>query len=127
MFVSTDKGDPFPFFAISEDHEALREAVRNVARDKIAPYAAEDMWQHLGYQPCVALVQLRKADRTRGEWSSPGNQRGSAVTIRAITASASDTWPSASRLNARRRSASTASRVRRDRSVLRNSVCRERM
>ena len=40
-FVSTDKGDLFPFFAISEDHEALREAVRNVARDKIAPHAAE--------------------------------------------------------------------------------------
>ncbi|GID91428.1 acyl-CoA dehydrogenase family protein [Amorphoplanes digitatis] len=28
-------------FRISEDHEALREAVRAVARDKIAPYAAE--------------------------------------------------------------------------------------
>ncbi|NMM23289.1 MAG: acyl-CoA dehydrogenase [Phycicoccus sp.] len=38
--MSTDKGD-FPFFTISEDHEALREAVRNVAEDKIAPHAAE--------------------------------------------------------------------------------------
>ena len=38
--VSTAKGD-FPFFTISEDHEALREAVRNVAEDKIAPHAAE--------------------------------------------------------------------------------------
>jgi acyl-CoA dehydrogenase len=38
--VSTDKGD-FRFFTISEDHEALREAVRNVAEDKIAPHAAE--------------------------------------------------------------------------------------
>jgi len=38
--VSTDKGD-FPYFTISEDHEALREAVRNVAEDKIAPHAAE--------------------------------------------------------------------------------------
>jgi len=38
--VSTDKSD-FPFFTISEDHEALREAVRNVAEDKIAPHAAE--------------------------------------------------------------------------------------
>ncbi|HEY5473737.1 MAG TPA: acyl-CoA dehydrogenase family protein, partial [Candidatus Limnocylindrales bacterium] len=28
-------------FTISEDHEALREAVRNVAEDKIAPHAAE--------------------------------------------------------------------------------------
>ncbi len=38
--MSTDRGD-FPFFTISEDHEALREAVRNVAEDKIAPHAAE--------------------------------------------------------------------------------------
>lgn len=38
--VSTDKGD-FPYFTVSEDHEALREAVRNVAEDKIAPHAAE--------------------------------------------------------------------------------------
>ncbi|HZW43624.1 MAG TPA: acyl-CoA dehydrogenase family protein, partial [Dermatophilaceae bacterium] len=38
--MSTDKSD-FPFFTISEDHEALREAVRNVAEDKIAPHAAE--------------------------------------------------------------------------------------
>jgi Acyl-CoA dehydrogenase, N-terminal domain len=28
-------------FAITEDHEALREAVRAIAEDKIAPYAAE--------------------------------------------------------------------------------------
>ncbi|MDU0312719.1 acyl-CoA dehydrogenase family protein [Phycicoccus sp. M110.8] len=34
-------GDPnFDLFRISEDHEALREAVRAVAEDKIAPYAA---------------------------------------------------------------------------------------
>jgi alkylation response protein AidB-like acyl-CoA dehydrogenase len=38
--VSTDKGD-FPFFTFSEDHEELRAAVRAVAEDKIAPYAAE--------------------------------------------------------------------------------------
>jgi Acyl-CoA dehydrogenases len=38
--VTTDKG-VFPFFTISEDHEELREAVRNVAEDKIAPHAAE--------------------------------------------------------------------------------------
>ncbi|MGD9961022.1 acyl-CoA dehydrogenase family protein [Nocardioides sp.] len=31
----------FDLFRISEDHEALREAVRSVADDKIAPYAAE--------------------------------------------------------------------------------------
>jgi alkylation response protein AidB-like acyl-CoA dehydrogenase len=39
-FVTTDKGS-FPFFTISEDHEELRAAVRNVAEDKIAPHAAE--------------------------------------------------------------------------------------
>ena len=33
--------DDFPFFAISEDHEELRAAVRSVAEDKIAPHAAE--------------------------------------------------------------------------------------
>ena len=34
-------GNPaFDLFRISEDHEALREAVRAVAEDKIAPYAA---------------------------------------------------------------------------------------
>jgi alkylation response protein AidB-like acyl-CoA dehydrogenase len=34
-------GNPdFPLFTISEDHEALREAVRAVAQDKIAPFAA---------------------------------------------------------------------------------------
>ena len=31
----------FPYFRLSEDHEAIREAVRAVASDKIAPYAAE--------------------------------------------------------------------------------------
>ena len=38
--MTTDKG-VFPFFTISEDHEELRQAVRNVAEDKIAPHAAE--------------------------------------------------------------------------------------
>jgi acyl-CoA dehydrogenase len=31
----------FDLYALSEDHEALREAVRHVAEDKIAPHAAE--------------------------------------------------------------------------------------
>ncbi|HSP75497.1 MAG TPA: leucine--tRNA ligase, partial [Cryobacterium sp.] len=45
---------------------AVREAaeVTAMALNLFAPYAAEDMWEHLGYQPCVALVQWRKADRT---------------------------------------------------------------
>jgi alkylation response protein AidB-like acyl-CoA dehydrogenase len=38
-FVSTGDAS-FDLFKISEDHDALREAVRAVARDKIAPYAA---------------------------------------------------------------------------------------
>ena len=38
--MTTDKG-VFPFFTISDDHEELRQAVRNVAEDKIAPHAAE--------------------------------------------------------------------------------------
>ncbi len=37
--MSTGNPD-FPLFQVSEDHEALREAVRAVAQDKIAPYAA---------------------------------------------------------------------------------------
>jgi len=36
---STDQG--YPLFALSEDHEALRAAVRAVAEAKIAPHAAE--------------------------------------------------------------------------------------
>ncbi|MBC7443677.1 MAG: leucine--tRNA ligase, partial [Ramlibacter sp.] len=45
---------------------AVREAaeVTAMALNLFAPYAAEDMWQHLGYEPCVALVQWRKADPT---------------------------------------------------------------
>ena len=31
----------FPHFALSEDHEELRQAVRSLAEDKIAPHAAE--------------------------------------------------------------------------------------
>src|SRR3954451_17227906 len=38
--MSSDR-DAFPHFALSEDHEELREAVRNLAEDKIAPHAAE--------------------------------------------------------------------------------------
>src|SRR4051795_10761099 len=33
--------DDFPHFILAEDHEALRVAVRDLAADKIAPYAAE--------------------------------------------------------------------------------------
>ena len=40
-FVNIVHGDSFPLFTISEDHQELREAIRNVAQDKIAPHAAE--------------------------------------------------------------------------------------
>ncbi|WP_208004305.1 leucine--tRNA ligase [Labedella populi] len=45
---------------------AVREAaeVTAVALNLFAPYTAEDMWEALGYEPTVALVQWRKADRT---------------------------------------------------------------
>src|SRR5687768_16760605 len=39
--ISTQADARYPLFAISEDHEALRAAVRAVAEDKIAPHAAE--------------------------------------------------------------------------------------
>lgn len=35
------RSSKFDLFRVSEDHEVLREAVRAVAEDKIAPYAAE--------------------------------------------------------------------------------------
>src|SRR6187401_516010 len=39
--MSADALDAFPHFALPEDHQALREAVRRLAEDKIAPNAAE--------------------------------------------------------------------------------------
>ena len=33
--------DDFPLFALSEEHQAIREAVRAVCEAKVAPYAAE--------------------------------------------------------------------------------------
>jgi alkylation response protein AidB-like acyl-CoA dehydrogenase len=33
--------DDFPLFALSEEHQAIREAVRALCADKVAPYAAE--------------------------------------------------------------------------------------
>ena len=45
---------------------AVREAAEVTAMvlNLFAPYTAEDMWERLGYEPCVALVQWRKADRS---------------------------------------------------------------
>jgi alkylation response protein AidB-like acyl-CoA dehydrogenase len=39
--TASDALAAFPHFALSEDHEELRQAVRNLAEDKIAPHAAE--------------------------------------------------------------------------------------
>jgi len=45
---------------------AVREAaeVTAMALNLFAPYAAEDMWSMLGYEPAVALAQWRKPDPT---------------------------------------------------------------
>ena len=45
---------------------AVRESaeVTAMALNLFAPYTAEDMWEHLGYQPPVALALWRKADPT---------------------------------------------------------------
>lgn len=45
---------------------AVREAaeVTAMALNLFAPYTAEDMWERLGYEPCVALAQWRKPDRS---------------------------------------------------------------
>ncbi len=47
----------FDLFQISEDHEALREVARDVARDKIAPYATEvDAESRFPHEALKALV-----------------------------------------------------------------------
>ncbi|HUY45487.1 MAG TPA: acyl-CoA dehydrogenase family protein, partial [Streptosporangiaceae bacterium] len=50
----------FPAFALSEEHEALREAVRALADDKIAPRAAEV--DESGEFPWDVHEALAKAD-----------------------------------------------------------------
>ena len=50
----------FDLFTISEDHQALREAVRDVVRDKVAPYAAEV--DDKGVFPQDAYDALRAGD-----------------------------------------------------------------
>ncbi|MEO8851516.1 MAG: acyl-CoA dehydrogenase family protein, partial [Allobranchiibius sp.] len=53
--VSANKD--FDLFKINEDHEALREAVRDIADDKIAPYAAEvDAQARFPHEALKALV-----------------------------------------------------------------------
>jgi leucyl-tRNA synthetase len=45
---------------------AVREAaeVTAMALNLFSPYTAEDMWERLGYEPCVALALWRKPDRS---------------------------------------------------------------
>jgi alkylation response protein AidB-like acyl-CoA dehydrogenase len=50
----------FPVYALSEEHQAIREAVRAVCDAKVAPYAA-DVDEHARY-PIEALDALRAAD-----------------------------------------------------------------
>src|SRR6516162_8016007 len=52
--------DDFPAFALSEEHEALREAVRALADDKIAPRAA--VIDRTGEFPWDVYEYLVKAD-----------------------------------------------------------------
>ena len=43
---------------------AVREGAEELAKalSLFAPYTAEEMWEKLGHQPCVALAEFRKAD-----------------------------------------------------------------
>src|SRR5918911_5559250 len=50
----------FPHFALTEDHQALRAAVRDLAEDKIAPHAAEV--DERSEFPQAAYEALRKSD-----------------------------------------------------------------
>ncbi len=48
----------FSAYALSEEHEALRESVRQLAEDKIAPYAAEvDQQARFPHEAQDALVR----------------------------------------------------------------------
>src|SRR3954466_11050722 len=53
-------GDAAPLFALSEEHQAIREAVRSLCEAKVAPYAAE-VDEHARY-PEEAAAALLAAD-----------------------------------------------------------------
>ena len=55
----TSRSD-FPFFALSDDHEELRHAVRAICDDKIAPIAAAI--DHAGEFPQASYDALRAGD-----------------------------------------------------------------
>src|SRR3954466_7690706 len=58
--TASDALAAFPHFALSEDHEELRQAVRNVAENKIAPNAAEA--DEKAEFPQASYEALRAAD-----------------------------------------------------------------
>src|SRR6476619_1982348 len=58
MNAGSDTG--FPLFALSEEHQAIREAVRDLCAAKVAPYAA-DVDEHARY-PQEAADALQAAD-----------------------------------------------------------------
>jgi alkylation response protein AidB-like acyl-CoA dehydrogenase len=53
-------GNDFPLFALSEEHRAIREAVRDLCEAKVAPYAAEV--DEEGRYPEEAAKALQQAD-----------------------------------------------------------------
>jgi alkylation response protein AidB-like acyl-CoA dehydrogenase len=53
-------GNEFPLFALSEEHRAIREAVRDLCAAKVAPYAAEV--DEEGRYPEEAAAALQQAD-----------------------------------------------------------------
>src|SRR3954465_13040522 len=52
--------DEFPLFALSEEHRAIREAVRDLCEAKVAPYAADV--DEEGRYPEEAALALQQAD-----------------------------------------------------------------
>ena len=82
-------GNPaFDLFKISEDHEALREAVRAVAEDKIAPYAAdvdeEARYPQEAHDALVASRLLRAAHRPRSTAASGADALATCIVIEEV-------------------------------------------
>ena len=68
----------FPLYALSEEHQAIREAVRAVADAKIAPFAAAvDEEARYPHEAAAALlaVGLPRPARARGSTAVPAPTR----------------------------------------------------
>ena len=61
----------FPSYALSEEHQAIREAVRSLADAKIAPYAA-DVDEHARYPEEAAQACWQPTSTHRTCPSNPG-------------------------------------------------------